>query len=175
MVCRRCLKSTEKEHNLWQEEDAKKRSIVLKQKKKTDQKPEMAFVDIEKHTVTGSPEVVSRVFKKIDQIVQELACENNIVQTIKEDVRMEYVMDKPLLDVIAKELCCENLSDLRYMKSFSRMRAARFIEEMIPAADASLNEWNDALSYLASAPAEGTQDEARQRLLEYLQQGSNGN
>lgn len=88
---------------------------------------------------------------------------------------MEYVMDKPLLDVIAKELRCEYLSDLRYMKSFSRIRAARFIEEMIPATDASLNEWNDALSYLASAPAEKTQDKARQRLLEYLQQGSNGN
>lgn len=86
---------------------------------------------------------------------------------------MEYVMDRPLLDVIAKELCCEYLSDLRFMKSFSRIRAARFIEERIPASDASLNEWNDALSYFASAPAENTQVEARQRLLEFLRRSTN--
>lgn len=87
---------------------------------------------------------------------------------------MEYVMDRPLLDVIAKELCCEYLSDLRFMRSFSRIRVARFIEENVSAADASLNEWNDALSYLVNAPAEKTQIEARQRLLECLRQSTNG-
>lgn len=84
MICQRCLESTDKEYNLWQAENEKKRNIAMKQKKKAYQKPEMAFVDMEKHTVTGSPEMVSHVFKKIDQIVQELACENNIVQTIKD-------------------------------------------------------------------------------------------
>ena len=49
-------------------------------------KPEMAFIDMEKHTVTASPEMVSRISPKIDQIVQESACEKSIVQTIKEDV-----------------------------------------------------------------------------------------
>ena len=87
---------------------------------------------------------------------------------------MEYVMDRPLLDVIAKELCCEYLSDLRFMRSFSRIRVARFIEETVSAADASLNEWNDALSYLVNAPAEKTQAEARQRLLDCLRQSING-
>lgn len=87
---------------------------------------------------------------------------------------MKYVMDRPLLDVIAKELCCEYLSDLRFMRSSSWIRVARFIEETVSAADASLNEWNDALSYLVNAPAEKTQAEARQRLLDCLRQSING-
>lgn len=62
----------------------KKEEYCYEAEEKAYQKPEMAFVDMEKHTVTGSPEMVSHVFKKIDQIVQELACENNIVQTIKD-------------------------------------------------------------------------------------------
>lgn len=86
MVCQRCLDSTEKEHKLWQEETTKRMSIVMEQKKKAYQKPEMAFVDMEKRTVTGSTEMVCRGSPKIDQIVQESACEKSIVQTIKEDV-----------------------------------------------------------------------------------------
>lgn len=78
-------------------------------------------------------------------------------------------MDKHLLDVIATELCCDYLSDLKYLNGFSRVRAARFIDKAIPAEDASLNEWNEALSYLTNAPAEKTQAEARQRLIESLQ------
>ena len=50
----------------------------MEKAKKTYQKPEMAFIDTEKHMVTGSPEMVSRISPKIDQIIQELACENSI-------------------------------------------------------------------------------------------------
>ena len=81
MVCQRCLDSTEKEHKLWQEESTKRMSIVMEQKKKAYQKPEMAFVDMEKRTVTGSPEMVSRISPKIDRVIQEIACENSIEQT----------------------------------------------------------------------------------------------
>lgn len=45
----------------------------MEKAKKTYQKPEMAFIDTEKHMVTGSPEMVSRVSPKIDQIVQKIA------------------------------------------------------------------------------------------------------
>ena len=53
----------------------------MEKTKKTYQKPEMAFVDIEKHTVTGSPKMVHRVSPKIDQIIQELVTEKSIKQT----------------------------------------------------------------------------------------------
>ena len=59
----------------------KRMSIVMEQKKKAYQKPGMAFVDMEKRTVTGSPEMVSRISPKLDRVIQEIACENSIEQT----------------------------------------------------------------------------------------------
>lgn len=57
----------------------------MEKRKKAYQKPEMAFIDVEKKTVTGSPEMVCRVLPKIDQIIQELTCENSIEQTIAKE------------------------------------------------------------------------------------------
>lgn len=56
-------------------------------------KPEMAFIDMEKHTVTASPEMVSRISPKIDQIVQEIAYERSAANPIKENA----IIDKEVL------------------------------------------------------------------------------
>lgn len=57
----------------------------MEKTKKAYQKPEIAFIDTEKHMVTGSPEMVCRVSPKIDQIVQEIAGKKSAVCPIKEN------------------------------------------------------------------------------------------
>ena len=45
----------------------------MEKTKKAYKKPEMAFVDTEKHTVSGSPEMVEHFLPKLDQIIERLA------------------------------------------------------------------------------------------------------
>ncbi len=85
---------------------------------------------------------------------------------------MNYVMDRPLLEVIACEMHCEYLSDLRFLRAFSRKRVASLIDKSIPAMNASLREWNDALAYLVDETAEKTQTAARLKLIRCLEEGA---
>lgn len=61
------------------------------------------------------------------------------------------------------------LSDLRYLSPKRQKRLARDIAS-IPSKDFSLQEWNDALQYLARAPTEASVVDAQKRLVEYLDQ-----
>jgi len=69
-----------------------------------------------------------------------------------------------LLDVIAFELHCEYLSDLRFL---SHDQCAVLVYRLagLPAESVCLKEWNDALNYLTSAPPERTAQTAKDRLI----------
>lgn len=69
-----------------------------------------------------------------------------------------------LLDFLAYKTGCAYLSDL---PRAGGGRLARVLEG-IPAGDADLREWNDALAYLAKAPPEETGPKARARLIQLL-------
>lgn len=52
-----------------------------------------------------------------------------------------------LLDALAVEMQCGNISDLRFLNGGQRKLLARRLERLT-AADADLRDWNDALAYL---------------------------
>lgn len=72
-----------------------------------------------------------------------------------------------LLEFLAYKAGCPYLSDLQDIADWQRSRLARELEQ-IPAEDAGLREWNDALAYLTGAPPEGTAQAARERLIQSL-------
>ena len=74
----------------------------------------------------------------------------------------------PLLEFLAYKAGCPYLSDLPRVSGWQRVRMARELEH-IPAEDAGLREWNDALAYLAGAPPEETAQAARERLIHALE------
>ena len=80
---------------------------------------------------------------------------------------MDNARGNTLLDILAGEVRCEFLSDLRYLSAPDRRRLARKVRET-PAGAVSLREWNDALDYLAGAPPERAPEEAKGRLAELL-------
>lgn len=73
-------------------------------------------------------------------------------------------IDMSLLDVLTYRLECKYLSDLRHLKYLKLMQLIHELES-IPADAATLEEWNDALNYLAFAPAEERKENARQQLI----------
>ena len=81
---------------------------------------------------------------------------------------MKMIMEASLIDVLAKELRCEYISDLRFLPACEYRKAARYIEEKIPADSASLFEWNDALEYLSGAEPESTPEAAKKKLIKWL-------
>lgn len=72
-----------------------------------------------------------------------------------------------LMEVLAHKAGCMTLSELRYLSPRGRKHLARGIMS-IPGVDFGLREWNDALHYVARAPMALSVDEARERLIEYL-------
>lgn len=52
-----------------------------------------------------------------------------------------------LLDMMAAQMGCEYLSDLRYLDSGQRAQLARKLKKL-PTQIAGLRDWNDALEYL---------------------------
>lgn len=75
----------------------------------------------------------------------------------------------PLLEFMQHKAGCLYLSDLQNIAGWQRSRLARELEQ-IPAEDAGLREWNDALAYLTGAPPEETARAARERLMILLSQ-----
>lgn len=76
-------------------------------------------------------------------------------------------LEIPLLDALSIQADCMYLSDLHYLDKWQRMRLVRTLEQL-PADAASLEEWNNALQYLAQQPPEETAAAARTRLLQSL-------
>lgn len=75
--------------------------------------------------------------------------------------------DMSLLDTLTCRLECEYLSDLRDLGHFKLIQLIHEVEGI--SADAvTLEEWNDALSYLVFAPREERKENARQKLIQLL-------
>ena len=72
--------------------------------------------------------------------------------------------DIPLLDYFQGKLQCEYLSDLHWLGNAQRARLTQEVERL-SAADASLQEWNDALEYLLGQSPQPTTEAARDALL----------
>jgi hypothetical protein len=72
-----------------------------------------------------------------------------------------------LLDTMADHIGCTYVSDLKYIDDAQRTRLRDKLEGTHPEA-VSLQEWNDALTYLSGGAAESTQEQARQRLIDAM-------
>lgn len=69
-----------------------------------------------------------------------------------------------LLDVMAAQMGCEYLSDLRYLDSGQRAALAEKLGELAPKAS-DLRDWNDALEYLTGQPPQSSTEQARAALI----------
>lgn len=79
-----------------------------------------------------------------------------------------------LLDLMAVQVQCEYLSDLRYLDDYKRSMLAQKLR-VIPAEDEDIDDWNDALSYLTGdfQPMDHA-EQAKEMLLEVLMTPTNG-
>lgn len=69
-----------------------------------------------------------------------------------------------LLDVMAVQMGCMYLSDLRFLDSSLRVALAEKLQKLPPKA-ADLHDWNDALNYLTGQPFQGDAEQARAALI----------
>ncbi len=74
-----------------------------------------------------------------------------------------------LLDVLASEAHCQHLSDLKFLTDGQREHLAKELTHA-PASLGSLQDWNEALEYVAKYPPEATPEAARERLIQALSQ-----
>lgn len=72
-----------------------------------------------------------------------------------------------LLDYLAYRMGCGFLSDMHYLQKGERGYLCRILQQISPE-DASLQEWNDALTYLTDAMPEASAQAAKERLLALL-------
>lgn len=77
-----------------------------------------------------------------------------------------------LLDLIAGQMGCDFLSDLRFLNSTQRAELAQKLEKLSANAF-GLHDWNDALEYMAGQPSEQSAAEAREALLRCLKNEEN--
>lgn len=75
-----------------------------------------------------------------------------------------------LLDLLALQMKCTYLSDLRFLNDVQRWPLARVLESYV-SLDEDVQEWNDALEYLSGQPPEETAIGAKTALIKALQQG----
>lgn len=52
-----------------------------------------------------------------------------------------------LLEAIAIQMNCKNISDLKYLNQDRRTRLAVLLEERVPASLADIEEWNEVLGF----------------------------
>ena len=83
------------------------------------------------------------------------------------------ILQTKLLEEFSNKANCDYLSDLRCLHEWQRARLARALEQIPPNA-ADLNEWNDALDYLARYPPEQSAEAARKRLIQLLSHPQQG-
>jgi hypothetical protein len=82
-------------------------------------------------------------------------------------VKTSHHASLALLDTMADHVGCTYVSDLKYIDDAQRARLRYKLEGTQPEA-ASLQEWNDALTYLSGWSAESTREQARQRLIDAM-------
>ena len=81
------------------------------------------------------------------------------------------MLEQSLLDLIAIQMDCAYLSDLKFLNSEQQKYLAQKLEPLTPY-DEDLMQWNDALVYLTNAPPEASAYMAKTRLIQYLLQPS---
>ena len=77
------------------------------------------------------------------------------------------IAEQSLLDLIAIQMGCMYLSDLRFLTGAQKTRLAYTLERLTPREE-DLYQWNDALEYLTGAACEPSALEAKQRLIQLL-------
>ena len=79
------------------------------------------------------------------------------------------MVEQSLLDLLAIQMGCMYLSDLRFLSLEQRRYLAQRLDRLTPRQD-DVREWNDALEYLTGAPPEDTAQAAKERLVHLLSQ-----
>lgn len=79
------------------------------------------------------------------------------------------MVEQSLLDLLAIQMGCMYLSDLRFLSLEQRRYLAQRLDRLTPRQD-DVREWNDALDYLTGAPPEDTAQAAKERLVHLLSQ-----
>lgn len=78
-------------------------------------------------------------------------------------------INESLLDAMSLQMRCEYLSDLRYLNNEQQAFLAKAVEQL-PPEEVDLQDWNDALEYMAHAPPERTAKTAKEQLIHFLSQ-----
>ena len=73
------------------------------------------------------------------------------------------MVEHSLLDLLAIQMKCEYLSDLRFLTQEQRQKLDRLTPR-----EEDIRDWNDALDYLTGAPPESTAQAAKAKLVQEL-------
>ena len=77
------------------------------------------------------------------------------------------IAEQSLLDLLAIQMGCTYLSDLRFLTQTQRICLAHKLGHLAPQEE-DLYQWNDALEYLTGAAREASALEAKHRLIQLL-------
>lgn len=77
------------------------------------------------------------------------------------------MVEHSLLDLLAIQMKCEYLSDLRFLTQEQRQYLAQKLDRLTPREE-DIRDWNDALDYLTGAPPESTAQAAKAKLVQEL-------
>lgn len=77
------------------------------------------------------------------------------------------MVEQSLLDLMAIQMKCEYLSDLRFLTQEQRQYLAQKLDRLTPREE-DIRDWNDALDYLTGAPPESTAQAAKAKLVQEL-------
>lgn len=77
------------------------------------------------------------------------------------------MVEHSLLDLLAIQMKCEYLSDLRFLTQEQRQYLAQKLDRLTPREE-EIRDWNDALNYLTGAPPESTAQAAKAKLVQEL-------
>ena len=77
------------------------------------------------------------------------------------------MVKQSLLDLLAIQMGCMYLSDLRFLSSEQRRYLAQKLDRLTPREE-DIQDWNDALDYLTGAPPESTAQAAKVKLVQEL-------
>ena len=77
------------------------------------------------------------------------------------------MVEQSLLELMASQMGCVYLSDLRFLQPEQRRSLARELNRLAPREE-DVQDWNDALEYLGGSPPEATAQAAKERLIHLL-------
>lgn len=77
------------------------------------------------------------------------------------------MVEQSLLDLLAIQMKCDYLSDLRFLTQGQRQYLAQKLDRLTPREE-DIRDWNDALVYLTNAAPEQSARGAKERLVKLL-------